>query len=103
MPAETEIVSHSFTEDDNTDAIIASGGEYVFSHQGSDYGGGSLSLQYSEDGGTTWTTVAGTSYGAALQVGVTTGAGTKYRMSLSGSTSPTITASFRKTRPQNVQ
>lgn len=100
---ETQIQSHAFTADASTDAIQASGGDYLFSHQGSSYGGGTIKLQYSEDGGTTWTDVADTDATAAEQLAVMTGAGTLYRINLASSSSPSITASFRKTRPAERQ
>lgn len=94
-----EIRSAVFSADGNSDIIVAVGGRYILSHHGgggSNYGGGTIKLQYSENG-SNWADVAGTDATDAEQIEVPTGRGTLYRVNLNGSTSPNIVYSFRKT------
>ena len=84
----------NLTANGNTLLKTDPGKLYVFAAQGT-FGGGTLALQFSLDGGTTWTTFSDSSTSASL----TTAGGrlivapsTNVRLNLTGATSPAINA-----------
>lgn len=93
IPREEDLVVHTFAADGQSKAIVWPGGDGVLIGIGTDFGSGSLSVQTSLDDGATWGNV-GTALTDDGSVVVTLPANKLVRLSLSGSTSPTLTGEF---------
>lgn len=84
----------TLTSDGNTEIATEPGKDYVFSAAGT-FGGGTLALQWSD--GTNWVTFQDSSGNIALTAAggrLVIAPGRKVRLALSGSSSPSIIASF---------
>lgn len=88
-------MTHEFTTNESSTGEKINGGTYCFSAQG-DFDGGTLKLQWSQDG-TTFTDVDGASLTASGVVNIESGPFTM-RFTLTGATSPDLVAQLNQIR-----
>ena len=85
--------------DGNTDTHVWQGGEGHFTAQGgggSNFGGGSVALQFSVDNGTTWINVGTDTTFTANGGGIFKAGGCQLRAKMTGGTTPNVNCYIRQ-------
>jgi len=94
----TQVINHDFTANGQSPTEKWGGGKGYFNAFGSDFGGGTVSLQYSLDNSATWIAMGENTTITANGGGVFDQTACNIRVNLSGATSPVIKSIITKLR-----